>query len=449
MKMSGANNVGDFWASELDGAKLPDQRFFPNLVRMCSRLEDRTGLSFSSACGPSTRKSAYRLFSKTEEMDIQWGHKQNTVKRSAGQDLILIVEDTTDINYSSHKSTKGLGNLGGRYETPGICLHSAIALSSSGEPFGLVGQYAWAPKYRWRQKQVAKYSIEEKESYKWIKTKEWVNELYSDFSGKVLVIGDREADIYEHFSYPRADHIELLFRAGQLQRTIIYNNSKVKLKFLPDHLEQIGERIIQIERRKNEKKREVRLAIKIGKLVCPVPSQKKGEPLELTLVHVKEIDQSKDPVEWYLLTTQKVDNLEHAQQLIDFYTTRWTIERFHYVLKSGMRIEQMQFDNFTRLTHAIEVCSMVAWKLLWLNYIARIKPDDPAKKLFDSQEINILEKVTKRKITTNTDYILALGSLSGFVKSKAQPLPGEKLLWQAVKLLHAIKTGVNLSKDSS
>ena len=448
MKMSGVSNVGDFWASELHGAKLPDHRFFPNLVRMCSRLEDRTGLSFSSACGPSTRKSAHRLFSKTKDMDIQWGHKQNTVKRSWGQDLILIVEDTTDINYSNHKSTKGLGNLGGRYETPGICQHSAIALSSSGEPFGLVGQYAWALKYRWRQKQLSKYSIEEKESYKWIKTKEWVNELYGHFPGKVLVIGDREADIYEHFTHPSAEHIELLFRAGQLQRTIIYNHSKIKLKFSPDQLEQIGERIIQIKRRKNEKKREARLAIKIGKLICPVPNQKKGDPLELTLVHVRETDQIKDPVEWYLLTTRQVDNLEHAQQLIDFYTTRWTIERFHYVLKSGMRIEQLQFDNFTRLTHAIEVCSMVAWKLLWLNYIARVKPNDPAKILFDSQEINS-GKVTKRKIITNTDYILALGSLSGFVKSKAQPLPGEKLLWQAVKLLQAIKTGINLSNDSS
>jgi len=44
--------------------------------------------------------------------------------------------------------------------------------------------------------------------------------------------------------------------------------------------------------------------------------------------------------------------------------------------------------------------------------------------------------------------VLVLGKLPGFVKSRAQPLPGEKLLWQSMKLLNAVKTGYLMNKRS-
>jgi len=92
---------------------------------------------------------------------------------------------------------------------------------------------------------------------------------------------------------------------------------------------------------------------------------------------------------------------------------------------------------------------MVAWKNLWTAYIAKAKPEGKATDHFEDTEIIILGKLNGKKIKTNKDFILALGSLSGFVKSKAQPLPGEKLLWQSIKLLNAMKIGFNLSNNSS
>ena len=126
---------------------------------------------------------------------------------------------------------------------------------------------------------------------------------------------------------------------------------------------------------------------------------------------------------------------------------RWPIERFHLVLKSGLKIEGLQFDTFTRLKHALEVCSMVAWQLLWMAYIGKAKPNEKAEGTFEAIEIKILEQLTNRKIKTITDFILTLGTLSGFVKSKAQPLPGEKLLWQSMKLLRTMKIGYTLKDE--
>ena len=73
--------------------------------------------------------------------------------------------------------------------------------------------------------------------------------------------------------------------------------------------------------------------------------------------------------------------------------------------------------------------------------LSKSKELDKAENHFDSQEKMVLEKVTGSTIDTVKDYILALGKLVGFVSSKKQRYPGEKLLWQAIQQFNAIKTG--------
>lgn len=118
---------------------------------------------------------------------------------------------------------------------------------------------------------------------------------------------------------------------------------------------------------------------------------------------------------------------------------RWVIERFHYVLKQGLRIERLQFDNFTRLANAVKLCSIVAWQLLRIAYLSKAKEPAPADQYFDPQEKMLLEKIGASKIETVTDHILALGKLLAFIPSTKQPYPGEKLLWQAIQQINAIR----------
>lgn len=449
--MEGSYGGCSIWELELQEAKLPDERFRANYVQMCQMLTDKPGHSFSAACGPSVRKSAHRLFSKEASLDLQYGHRQQTKKRCEGQDLVLIVEDTTDLNYDSHKQTQGLGNLGGYYGTKGLNMHSALVLSQRGEPFGLIGQHIWAPSASGRAQKNHKYRIEEKESYKWIRTKKWVNQYLEGHQGQILVIGDREADFYEHFAWPRISGVDLLVRAQHLKRNIYYEGQKTKLEQLVVDLPALGQMEVFIRRGRGTKARTAQLSMRLAHIDCPPATHKQGSNITLSLIHVKEIStaQVQQPVEWYLLTTRPVANLEEAIQIVGFYALRWIIERFHYVLKTGLRVERLQFDTFTRLKHALEVYSLVAWQLLWTAYIGKARPEQLALELFDPTEIEILQNCTGKEIITTTDYLLALGSLSGFVKSKAQPLPGEKLLWQSLKLLRAFKVGFQLAKGNS
>ena len=440
-----------FWASELQGTRLPDKRYSGNLIQMCSRLSTHCGQSFSSACGPAIRKSANRLFSR-EDVQIQSGHLQQTVDRCKAQPYVLVLEDSTDLYYGGHKQTEGLGDLGGGFvPTLGISVHTALAVNSQKEPLGIIGQHIWAPVNEHRKSPLLKkLKIEQKESYKWLRVLQWVNEYLEDYAGQVVIVGDREGDFYEHFSAARNSNVDLVIRLLHRHRKVIWQDKELTVNELLEELPYAGDYSVAIPAQKGRKERVASLSVFHTPIICPVPQERTGEKVPMYLVWAIEIDElpeGVDALEWIILTTLPTDNLQDACAILDTYSMRWIIERFHYVLKQGLRVERLQFDNFTRLANATKLCSMVAWQLLKVAYLSKSKELDKAENHFDSQEKMVLEKVTGSTINTVKDYILALGKLVGFVSSKKQRYPGEKLLWQAIQQFNAIKTGFLLAQS--
>lgn len=439
----------DNWASkELEGANLGHERFRRNAIKTLTRLGENPGLSFSAACGPSVRKSANRLFSSSD-IDLQRGHVEQTVQRCGGCALILALEDTTDVNYDSHKDKKGMGHLGGPRDTRGINIHSVLCLSEQGEPLGLIGQYIWAPpksKSKVEGTYMRKLPIEDKESMKWIRLMRDVNEAFVDKKNRILVVADREGDFYEHFSEPRKANVELLVRGSHLKRKIIFEGQKCKVMDLPHLVAAQHTYKMTIQRQKEREEREAEIEVRYGKITYPPTVGKKGATIILHFVHAAETNYTaEDKIEWYLFTSMVIENFEQARQLIEFYGKRWAIERFHYILKTGLKIEKIQIDTFGRLKNALELYSIVAWRILWLAYVGKVKPQTQAAEVFEQQQIEILENLNQKKILTVKDFLLALGRLVGFQTSKKQPVPGEKLLWQAYGQLTQIQRGFQLA----
>jgi hypothetical protein len=438
------------WAEqEFAGSKLPDERFRSNLYKMAASLADKPDQSFSSACGETVRKAAWRLFSTTE-LDLSGGHEIALLKRCAGHDIILVPEDTTDLNYWNHKQTEGLGLLGGSKIVLGLAVHSAIALSEAGEPLGIVCEHIWAPVANGeKQGKHHTYPITEKESNKWLLALDWVKECFNEFSGTVVLIGDREADIYEHFAAKRAPNVELLVRARDLRRKVNYASEPCKVGDLAQLMPLKGQLSVKVNRQKDRKERIAELEVRFGEVVCPATTRKRGEALKIFVVHAKEIkpEIGTEPIEWFLFTTLRVDNIQTAIRMLEYYAKRWKIERFHYVLKQGLKIERLQFDNFVRLKNAIQLYLIVGWYLLRLSSLAKVFSDEPATEYFDLIDIQILEQTTGKKIKTVEQYVLSLSSLQGFAPSQKQPLPGEKILWQSLKMLMAMRRGADAMKN--
>ena len=63
--------------------------------------------------------------------------------------------------------------------------------------------------------------------------------------------------------------------------------------------------------------------------------------------------------------------------IVEHYIQRWKIERFHYVLKSGMGAEKIQQQTYERIKPVLFIYSVIALYIMAVTYIGRIMPDAP------------------------------------------------------------------------
>jgi hypothetical protein len=68
----------------------------------------------------------------------------------------------------------------------------------------------------------------------------------------------------------------------------------------------------------------------------------------------------KEPIEWFLTTSEPVNTVEEAYEYAGYYMRRWKIEWFHYVLKSGCAIEKLQERSMDKTTVLILMYSIIA-----------------------------------------------------------------------------------------
>lgn len=69
-----------------------------------------------------------------------------------------------------------------------------------------------------------------------------------------------------------------------------------------------------------------------------------------------------------------------------YYTWRWLIERYHYTLKGGCQLEELQLETADRIKRAFVTYSLVAWRLLWLTYQSRLEPDPSGECILETDE---------------------------------------------------------------
>jgi hypothetical protein len=125
---------------------------------------------------------------------------------------VLAIQDTTDLNYTSHPQTSGLGFIN-QTSQQGMKVHSCFVVSGTGAPLGVLHQACWSRKQaKGKRQQRRKTPIANQESYRWLKEVKAAEQGLPD-SVHCVHVGDREADIFELFAQSRADRSDLLMRA--------------------------------------------------------------------------------------------------------------------------------------------------------------------------------------------------------------------------------------------
>jgi hypothetical protein len=444
--------TGDWAEQEWGSAPLGDARLVQRLVTLGRDRYARPQASIPQTCGSRAKtKAAYRFFDheRATLQNLIAPHIESTTRRITGEKVVLAIQDTTSLNYSTHPATENLGPIGSRPDgIIGLMLHGTLAVTTEGTPLGLIDAQCWARNPEEYGKKAKRHSlpIEQKESYKWLKSFQAATATAQSCPGTTVVsVGDREADIYELFALadktPKAPY--LLVRARH-DRKLAEEQGHL-LEHLNGCLE-AGIQEIVVPRRGNRPARTARLSIRYSKVALAVPKRATGTPLSIWAVIAEEqhVPEGVEALKWVLLTTAPVENFEDACERLAWYTQRWTIEVFHRTLKSGCLIENRQLGSANRLEACLAIDLVVAWRIHHLTKLGRETPDVPCSVYFEEAQWKALVTfVTKNptpaeKPPTLREAIRMVAVLGGFLGRKGDGEPGTQLLWLGLQRLDDI-----------
>jgi len=455
------DNTSHIWAKAEFGDcySLGDLRRTKRLVKIARGLAENVGTAISSCCGRTDAQLISRLFNQ-EEVTVDAVlecHIQQSVSRCSGSDLVIAVQDTTFLDFTGRKDLRDdLGPIGPSSETRGVLMHSVLAVTPERTPLGLLRMCLWArdpAEYGNGAKRRSRL-VADKESRKWLDGLAQV-ELALPDSQPVLVVGDRESDVFALFAVPRRKNTNLLVRASQ-NRAIEDAEFSLMRQAL-DGAPVLGVYKVSVPRQGKRPAREANLVIQARAINVKSPRHKTADvadgTVKLYIVRARELDapDGVEPLDWTLLTSLVVDDLDDACKIIDFYSVRWVIEEFHRTLKSGCRVERLQFETLERLKPAIAVLSVVAWRVVYLCKRVRETPDVPASTVCTETERLVMSKWLKSRkerfsaIDTAADFVRAVAILGGFMGRKCDGNPGTKTLWQGLRRLEDLVRGYELA----
>ena len=417
-------------------ARLPDKRLSQRLEQMVDQLSQRPEASIPQVFESwHDVKAAYHFLSNervTHEAIIAEGSIE-TRQRLQGLDQVLLVQDTVSFNFTHHPATEGLGRLENDYIS-GFFAHNTLAVSPDGVPLGLLNQNVWV---RDQEKSESRRErpFDEKESYKWVEGLAHVDDLPDDL--QPIVVCDAEAHIYDFLDELHDRELDYIVRGSDYR------------SFTPEGqplFETVAQQAVQhtftlqLKRHPERPVREAQLELRFGEVRLRRPQRSQARQAELTVwvVDVQEIDApaGEEPIHWLLLTSLPVTSVAQAQQIVTWYSHRWLVERFHYVLKSGCQLEESQLRQADRLQRLLGVYSLVAWRLLWLTYQARVTPNEPCTVALTEAEWQALylfmKKTTRlpKKPPSLRQATRWIGQLGGFLGRKGDGEPGVKVLWR-------------------
>ncbi len=430
-----------------------------SLVRAADLIYRQMGRSFSGALGNTFRQAVAGIFSKplmnTDKM--LEGHVKATVERcqSSDGDVLIVSQDSVIYNLTTHQALQGLGPLQGKLK--GTLQHNVLACDEQGLPLGLLYQRNWTR---------GGFGALDNESDKWLLGLQAVNEHLSGISKRVVLVQDREADVWSFFKAQRAPNVDLLVRVHQPRKVEVMASGLVlPLEQAAEQVPVVGQMQVHIERHN----RPVQLILQVSAAaVAVLPpkdlSAKKHKAKDLYLVVAREVAASdgqgrcvfdeQQAAQWLLLTSYPVKQANDAFGVVSWYALRWRIERLHYVLKSGgLQVERLQFETIEVLFNAFAFYTIIAWRVLYLTYLARQDSQLPAQQHFDALELQLLKASNKpanqNPITTLQQAVSALGRLVNFQPTTKQPLPGVKLLAQALVKLHHMREAILIWQNLS
>lgn len=419
-------------------------------------------------------KGAYRLFDHEQVTfeSVSQAHWQQTRVLADACPVTLLIQDTTYLSFAAHPATVGLGRYG-KTSGWGLLLHSVLAVepqgNGSGRVLGVAHAKLWA-----RHKQASNRGKRRKperngddvESLRWSQAVQEVGAAPD--GGRFIHVGDRESDIFELF-----EQTTLLGGVGFVVRLMRQRNAAAghhhatltstqrpacSLKEICRAMPKLGTTQLWIAPRGGRAGRWATLALAGGPVTLYSPwfgrgGSRTARPLCCWAVRAWEIDPPPgvQALEWLLLSSEAVNNLDDALRISGYYSLRWMIEEYHQCLKSGCKVQERQLESADRLGAFIGIATAVAARLLQLKNDARLTPDRPAVQCVPAELVQTLAGMIKADAARMTirRFTREVAKLGGFLARKSDGEPGWKTLWYGWQKLNLIHLGYRLATEQA
>src|SRR6266516_2582663 len=464
------------WAEDTFGnVRLGDQRRTERAVEIASAIAHHPAASLPAQMqDEAATEAAYRFL---QMPDVSYEkligpHVAQTRAQASKQQQVLLIQDTTEVDYQLHRTTTGLGPIGNGSHH-GYLLQSVLAVvPESREVLGLMHQEPFlrqpAPKGETKRQRAQR----ERESQVWERS---VQAIGTPPDGVQWIhVGDRYSDMFSFLSQCRQQQCDFVVRAAQdrcVDVLVEQANAPVPprshhrrragqaVAAKPQHLFEVvrgwsavGEQDVHLEATTQTKARVAHVVLSFGCLRLLPPAHKQvsqGRPLVEWVIRVWEPEppEGVEALEWILLTSVPTATLAQAWQRVDWYRARWIVEDYHQGLKTGCSIEERHLQSYEALRRLLGLLAPTAVRLLQLRAVARETPERLASEILPTdlvQVVALLAKVPAAALTAQQCWY-AIARCGGYLRRRTSGPPGWKTLWKGWFSVQTLLEGVHLA----
>jgi Transposase DNA-binding len=405
----------------------------------------------------ASAKGVYRFLSndRVSEEDIVSNLAVNCKAACTGK-YVVCIQDSTEIDLGSHcnriNKNEDIGSLTSKRGL-GFMLHPSLVVDAvECIPYGYSDIKIWNRPLEVTTKFEREYNklpIEEKESYKWLEVSKNTKATLKDSVEGMVIVQDREGDIYDQLATIPDEKTDLLIRA-RANRTL-----KDKTKLFSCFGDQISqgyyEIVVDACKKTKRSKRIATMEVRYKPITIKktkTASKAVVNEVDLYLIEAKEINYAgTDKICWRLLTTIRINNINLALMCINWYSWRWTIEEVFKILKKeGYNVEASELEYASSVRKFCLMIMEVTIKL-FLMRLAYAEPeiDISADTCFTKEEQDYMEhqikavegKTEKQKnpytIKDLKRYVWLIARLGGWKGYESKRKPGITTLWIGVK----------------
>lgn len=448
------------WAEQHFGsAKLGDRKRTRRLVQSAAAIAAHPEKPFTQVFNWNELRGFYRLCNQSQATleAVQQPHWQHTRQAMAQAPLVLILHDTTELDFTSHPALQDAGPIGDG-QGRGFLQHNSLAVvPEPRQVLGLAYQQLRVRQPAPPGESTCQRKRRDRESVLW---PQGIRASGRPPEGCCWVdVSDRGGDDYEALRAARQAGHHFLCRV-QHSRCVLLSPEHDRHGHLLDYARSLpsqGGDQVDIPGRGGRPARTATVALAAAPVWVPAPAgtpQRRSQPIFAAWVlRIWEPQPPADvdePLDWVLLCSVPTQTLAELKERRDWYCCRWLVEVYHDIEKNGCSEEDRRFETAERMETCLALLAVVAVRVFQLRCALEAQPEAPAAQVATETEVRVVRRFLqhKRKRFTVRDFVRGVAQLGGFLGRRRDGEPGVRALWRGYQRLQDMVVGFHLQGSS-